>query len=237
MHVTYIRWSMCLIEMNGLHILTDPVFRMLGWRLPPAEYTIDRLPPLDLILVSHRHLDHWDRWAMSRLKRDIPLLVRPRRIADDARRLGFTHVRELAPWEQAEMRGLRVTATPAVHMGGEVGFVLQGERTVYFAGDTSFDAEIFKTIAERFAPDVSILPIGGLAFFGRSQHIDPPQAVEALRLLRPQVVIGTHWGGVPNWPPLVAMPGTPQALTELLAQAGLPTQVQCMRPLEPAELK
>jgi len=236
MRVTYIRWSMCLIEMNGLNILTDPVFKMLGWRLPPVEYTVDRLPPLDLIVVSHRHLDHWDRWAMSHLKRDIPLLVRPRRIADDARRLGFTSVRELAPWEQVEMRGLRVTATPAVHVGGEVGFVLRGERTVYFAGDTSFDAGVFAAIAGRFAPDVAILPIGGLAFFGRSQHIDPPQAVEALRLLRSQVVIGTHWGGAPNWPPLVEMPGTPQALAELLAQAGLPAQVRGGHPLEPIEL-
>jgi L-ascorbate metabolism protein UlaG (beta-lactamase superfamily) len=236
MRVTYVRWSMCLIEMNGLNILTDPVFKMLGWRLPPAEYTVDRLPPLDLILVSHRHLDHWDRWAMSHLKRDIPLLVRPRRIAADARRLGFTRVRELAPWEQAEVCGLRVTATPALHVGGEVGFVLQGERTVYFAGDTSFDAEIFAAIAERFAPEVTILPIGGLAFFGRSQHIDPPQAVEALRLLRSSVVIGTHWGGAPNWPTLVEMRGTPRALAELVAQAGLPTQVRGMHPLDTVEI-
>jgi L-ascorbate metabolism protein UlaG (beta-lactamase superfamily) len=234
--VTYVRWSMCLIEMNGLRILTDPVFRMLGWRQPPADYTVDRLPPLDLILVSHRHLDHWDRWAMSHLKRDIPLLVRPRRIAADARRLGFTQVQELSPWEQAEVRGLRVTATPALHMGGEVGFVLQGEWTVYFAGDTSFDVEIFTVIAERFAPDVVILPIGGLAFFGRSQQIDPPQAVEALRLLRSQVIVGTHWGCVPNWPPLVEMSGTPQALAELLAQTGLPTQVRGMHPLDTVEI-
>ncbi|MDY7041049.1 MAG: MBL fold metallo-hydrolase [Chloroflexota bacterium] len=236
MRVTYIRWSMCLIEMNGLNILTDPVFRIFGLRQPPAGYTVDQLPQLHLIVVSHRHFDHWDRWAMSQLDRDITLLVRPRRIANEARRLGFTKVQELAPWEEVEVRGLGVTATPALHMGGEVGFVFHGERPVYFAGDTSFDAGNFTAIAERFAPEVTILPIGGLAFFGLSQHIDPPQAVEALRLLRPQVVIGTHWGCAPNLPPLVKMPGTPQALAELLAQAGLPTQVRGMRPLDTVEL-
>ena len=236
MRVTYIRWSMCLIETHGLNILTDPVFRIFGRRQPPVDYTVDRLPPLDMIVVSHRHIDHWDRWTMAHLDRDIPLLVRPHRIAADARRLGFTEVRELAPWEEAEVQGLRVTATPALHFGGEVGFVLHGERTVYFAGDTSFDARIFTAIAERLAPEVVILPIGGLSFFGRTQHIDPPQAVEALRLLKSQVVIGTHWGCAPNLPPLVEMPGTPQALVELLAQAGLPTQVRGMYPLDTVEL-
>jgi len=83
---------------------------------------------------------------------------------------------------------------------------------------------------------VVILPIGGLSFFGRTQHIDPPQAVEALRLLKSQVVIGTHWGCAPNLPPLVEMPGTPQSLVELLAQAGLPTQVRGMYPLDTVEL-
>ena len=109
--ITYIRWSMTIIEMNGLVIITDPVFRLLGLlRAAPRAYTLEQLPTPDMILVSHRHFDHWDPWTMRRLPRDTPLVVRPRRIADDARRLGYAGVRELHPWEETEVKGVTVTA-------------------------------------------------------------------------------------------------------------------------------
>lgn len=236
MKITYVRWSMTITEMGGLTIVTDPVFRMLGLRVAPRAYTIEQLPQPDLILVSHRHLDHWDTWTMRRLPKETPLIVRPRRIADDARGLGYTDVRELHPWEETQVKGLAVTAVPAVHWGTEVGFVLQGERTIYFAGDTSFDHDTFAAIGQRFALDVALLPIGGLGFFGRSGHIDPPQAVEALKLLHPRVVIGTHWGCAPRLPPLVDMPGTPQELARLLAGAQVSVAVRGMAPLETVEV-
>jgi L-ascorbate metabolism protein UlaG (beta-lactamase superfamily) len=125
---------------------------------------------------------------------------------------------------------------PAKHQGTEVGFVLQGEKTVYFAGDTSFDGEVFAQIGRRFDLDLALLPIGGLRFLGASAHIDPPQAVEALRLLRPKVVIGTHWGCGPSLPPITDMPGTPQELARLLAEAQVDVAVRGTAPLETVEL-
>ncbi len=236
MKITYVRWSMTLIEMNGLTIVTDPVFRMLGLRLPPREYTFEQLPKPDLILVSHRHLDHWDHWTMRRLPKDIALLVRPRRIAADALRWGYTKVRELHPWDKTQIGEVVITAVPAKHQGPEIGFVLQGEKTVYLAGDTSLDVEIFTAIGQQFDLDAVLLPIGGLRFFGASAHIDPSQAVEALKLLRPQVIIGTHWGCSPSLPPLTDMPGTPGELARLLAEAQVDVAVRGAIPLEPVEL-
>jgi len=227
---------MTLIEMNGLTIVTDPVFRVPGFPVTPREYTLDRLPKPNLILVSHRHFDHWDPWTMRRLPKDIPLIVRPHRMADEARRWGYTRVQELYPWDKTSVGEVIVTAVPAKHQGYEVGFVLQGEKTVYFAGDTSFHYEIFTVIGQRFDLDVVLLPIGGLHFFGISAHIDPPQAVEALKLLRPQVVVGTHWGCSPHLPPIADMPGTPQALARLLAEAQMDVAVRGMAPLETVEL-
>lgn len=224
---------MTIIEMNGFTIVTDPVFRILGFlQTVPREYTIEQLPKPNLILISHQHIDHWDPWTMRRLPKEIPLIVRPERIADDAQRLGYTCVQELHPWEKAQVEDATITAVPAVHPGSEVGFVLQGDKTVYFAGDTSLDHEIFTSIGQRFDLDIVLLPIGGLRLFGKSKQIDPPQAVEAIKLLRPRVVIGTHWGCSPHLPPIIEMPGTPQELTRLLAEAQMDVAVRGMAPLE-----
>lgn len=235
--ITYVRWSMTIIEMNGLVIITDPVFRLLGlFRAAPRAYTIEHLPRPDLILVSHRHFDHWDPWTMRRLPRDTPLVVRPRRIAEDARRLGYAGVRELHPWEEARVQGVTVTAVPAVHPGSEVGFVVQGEKTVYFGGDTSFDRQAFTAIGQRFDLDVALLPIGGLRMLGAAGQIDPPQAVEALKLLGPEVVVGIHWGCMPSLPPLIQMDGTPEQLARELAETQVGVDVRGMAPLETVEV-
>jgi L-ascorbate metabolism protein UlaG (beta-lactamase superfamily) len=235
--ITYIRWSMAIIEMGGLTVVTDPVFRFLGLLgAGPPAYTIDQLPKPDLVLISHRHFDHWDPWTMRRLRKDVPLVVRPRRIARDARRLGYTDVCELPPWEETRVAGISVTATPAVHPGSEVGFVLQGEKTVYFGGDTSFSREDFAEIGKRFELDAALLPIGGLRMLGRSGQLSPAQAVEALKLLRPRTVIGIHWAGAPALPPLIDMPGTPQELARRVMEAQVNVAVRGMSPLETVEV-
>ena len=84
--------------------------------------------------------------------------------------------------------------------------------------------------------DVALLPIGGLRFLGRSKQIDPLQAVEALKLLRPRIVIGTHWGCAPRLPPIIELPGTPQELARLLAKAQVDVAVRGMAPLEMVEV-
>ncbi len=224
---------MTVIEMNGLTIVTDPVFRVLGFRVPPREYAIEGLPKPDLILVSHRHVDHWDRWAMRQLSdKTIPLIVRPRDIAIDALRLGYTDIRELPAWHKTQVSDLTITAVPALHKGTEVGFVVQGQKTFYFAGDTSFGHGIFADIGQRFKLDVVLLPIGGLRVFGRGVQMDLPKAVEALKLLHPKVVVGIHWGGLPRWPPFIEMPGTPKELADEVAKAQINVKVRGMAPLE-----
>jgi L-ascorbate metabolism protein UlaG (beta-lactamase superfamily) len=239
MKITYVRWCMTVIEMNDLTIVTDPAFRMLGFPLRPLQYSIEDLKEAepDVILISHGHWDHWDTGSMRQLEKDIHLIVPPRSIAPGftrgiaggiagrARRLGYTSVEELRPWEQTDVGGVVVTAVPGVHWGGEVGFVLQGEKTVYFAGDTAFDRQNLAEIGQRFDTDVVLLPIGGLRFLGGRGQMGPKEAVTALDLVRPRVVIGTHWGGLPNLPPLVEMRGTPQQLADLVAETGMNVHV------------
>lgn len=116
------------------------------------------------------------------------------------RRRGFSHVEELAPGQFVDAGSLRVIATPANHSGFRppigphgvpIGFVIEGSRRVYFAGDT----DIFREMADLAGKiDVALIPVWG---WGRNLgpgHLDPKRAAEALNLLQPTVAIPIHWG-------------------------------------------
>ena len=79
MKLTYIRWSMTIIETNGLTIITDPVFRMLGVHQKPKMYTFDRMPRPDLVFISHTHFDHFSKAVLKRLDPDTPIWMPARR--------------------------------------------------------------------------------------------------------------------------------------------------------------
>jgi L-ascorbate metabolism protein UlaG (beta-lactamase superfamily) len=158
MKLTYIRWSMTIIETNGLTIITDPVFRMFGLHQAPRSYTLDRMPLPDLVFVSHTHVDHFEPAVLRQLPPGTPVWM-PRGKEEKAERLGLQGLRAVGPWQSEEFRGVRLTAVPAKHSGGELGLVVEGERTVYFAGDTALDRDLFRAIGHRWALDAVLLPI------------------------------------------------------------------------------
>ena len=73
MKLTYIRYSMTIIETGGLTIVTDPVFHMLGISQAPRSYTRARMPRPDLVFISHTHLDHFDPSLLRQLPPDTPV--------------------------------------------------------------------------------------------------------------------------------------------------------------------
>jgi L-ascorbate metabolism protein UlaG (beta-lactamase superfamily) len=234
--LTYIRWSMTIIETNGLTIITDPVFRLLGIHQAPKSYTLERMPRPDLVFISHTHVDHFAPAVLKRLDPDTPVWM-PADKVQKASRLGLKALRGVRPWESDEFRGLRLTAVPAQHTGGELGLVIEGDRTIYFAGDTSLDRELFRTIGHRWDLDAVLLPIGDLHSLGLPfRHIGPRKAPQALRLLdEPRVIVPTHYSGM-TLRPLLYFRGTPRKLSEALFNAELGVLVGTSRPLETVEL-
>jgi len=232
MKVTYIRWSMTIIETNGLTIITDPVFRLLGVSQAPKSYTFDRLPRPDLVFISHTHLDHFEKGVLKRLAPETPVWM-PASGVHKASRLGLKALRGLREWESTEFKGLRLTTVPAQHMGDELGLVIEGDRTVYFAGDTSLNRENLRTIGHRWDLDAVLLPVGDLRFLGLPMgHIGPRKAPQALRLLgEPRVVVPTHYSGM-TLRPFATFRGTPRKLSEAIHKAELGTLVGTTRPLE-----
>jgi L-ascorbate metabolism protein UlaG (beta-lactamase superfamily) len=236
MKLTYIRWAMTLIETLGATIVTDPVFRLLGIQQTPKAYTFERMPRPDLVFISHTHLDHYAPSVLRRLPPGTPIWM-PVEKADRASRLGLAGLRGVEAWESDEFHGLRLTAVPAKHAGGELGLVIEGDRTAYFAGDTSLDVNLFHAIAERWRLDAVLLPIGRLKTLGIPfRHIGPKQAPKALWALgEPPVVLPTHYSGMTLWP-IMTFGGTPRKLSQAIRKAEMGTLVGTTRPLESIEI-
>src|SRR4051812_32248594 len=204
-HVQRLTWvghATVLVEMDGARLLTDPVLRsrLLHLRRYAAAPAPEVSRGLDAVLLSHLHADHLDPPSLRSLDRDA-MLVGPRGAGRVLRRLGFATTIELAPGETVPVGAVTVTAVPAVHNGRRwpgghtaepVGFVISGERRVYFAGDT----DIFDEMRELAAPelDVALLPVWGWGPSLGSGHMDPAAAARAAALLRPRVAVPIHGG-------------------------------------------
>lgn len=202
--LTWLGHSTVLLETGGLRLLTDPVLRAgigpVRRRLELVEADLDAV---DAVLISHQHHDHLDLSSMRLLGQDVHLIVPP-----GAGRLlrakGFRDVTELAVHASTRLGDTTIEAVPALHDGRRLpfgpaspalGYRIDGEHAIYFAGDT----DVFPEMAE-LAPnlDLAILPVGGWGPTLRGGHMDAVRAAMALTLLRPRTAVAIHWGTL--WP-------------------------------------
>jgi len=200
--VTYVGQSTVLIEMDGVRILTDPVLKR--WVGPLRRY--GGLPDpavrhhIDVVLISHLHLDHLDTPSLRLLPKSA-VVIGPPHMGRTVSHVGFRTVVETRRDTSLHFGDLEVMAVHARHTRRRwvvsaptepLGFIVHGSSTVYFAGDTGlFDG--MDELHERI--DVALLPIetwGVRPPEGR--HLSPRTAAAALRLLRPRIAVPIHWG-------------------------------------------
>jgi len=204
--VTWIGHASFLLQFTDLNVLVDPNFAnwlFLLKRLKRAGLKLRALPPIDLVLLTHAHFDHFHKPTLRRLPNP-RLGVMPWGVGDLARGLGFGRVLELQWWETFAAAGWSVTLTPSHHWGartihdehrGYGGFVLKHQgRSIYHAGDSAYFGG-FKEIGARLAPEVALLPIG--AYFPdsfRRVHMGPDEALHAFRDLGARWFVPMHYG-------------------------------------------
>jgi N-acyl-phosphatidylethanolamine-hydrolysing phospholipase D len=220
---TWIGHSTILLQMGGLNVLTDPMFSQrafpMQWlgprRVMDPGVPLERLPPLDVVLLSHNHYDHLDKPSVQRLAgshRDAAWIV-PLELGRYVRGWGVKQIVELDWWQHTEVRGLRVTSTPARHFSARrlgdrcktlwSSYALEtaGGRA-YFAGDTAYHPQ-FREIGARCGPfDFVMLPIGAYdpRWFMHVMHVDPEEAAQAYVELTasagvsPPLMLAIHWG-------------------------------------------
>jgi len=209
-----------LLRLGSFTVLTDPNFlhrgerAYLGWgltskRLVEPALGLDTLPPLDAVVLSHLHGDHFDRRAKAGLDRRVPIVTTEhgaRRLA----RKGFSAVEGLGPWTAwEERRGtevLRVTSVPGQHgpalvhrllppvMGSIVDLERDGQRRfrLYVSGDTLCRPWLGE-ITERYPGiDAALVHLGGTRILGVLLTMDDKQGADLVELLGPGITYPIH---------------------------------------------
>jgi L-ascorbate metabolism protein UlaG (beta-lactamase superfamily) len=214
--VTMVGHATVLVQTRGLNILTDPIW---AERASPFEFAgpkrvtapgvdFDRLPRIDLVVVSHGHWDHLDVPTLKRLwARDRPLILVPlghgRLLAENG-----IEARELDWGEEATVGTVTAVAEPVYHWTSRwftdrnralwAGWsLLTPDGTLYFAGDTGYgDGAAFRAVQRHGPVRLALLPVGAYEprWFMAAQHMNPAEAVKAMRDLGAERAIGIHWG-------------------------------------------
>ncbi|MFN8075896.1 MAG: MBL fold metallo-hydrolase [Kineosporiaceae bacterium] len=226
MRLTFVGNATVLVRLGPFTLLTDPNFLRAGQRaylgrglwtrrlLDPA-LGVDDLPPLDAVVLSHLHGDHFDRVARRGLDHEVPLLT-TEHAASRLSRQGFAAATALPTWQSTQVVArsgdaprarLRVTSLPAVHARGVLGRVLPpvmgslleyepapGAPTtrVYLSGDTLTGDHLDEITARVGRPDVAVLHLGGTRVLARTVTMDAVQGVDAVRRLQPHAVMPVH---------------------------------------------
>lgn len=209
--------------------LTDPFLTRFASPLPwggpqrmlPPGISLDKLPPIDIIIVSHNHLDHLDDETIRQLpnKKTIQVVV-PLGLKAFFEEREYVNIFELDWHDDIEIDGLDVSSVPANHYSGRglgdknetlwSSWVIAGsEKKLLFVGDSAYSDTIFKRIGEKHGPfQYAIVPIG--AYEPRevmvSHHVNPEEAVKAGREVGAEILIASHWGTInlsdePPWEP------------------------------------
>ncbi len=215
LRVTWLGHSTVLLEMDGLRVLTDPVFgeraspvRFAGpRRFHPVPATLAELPPIDVVLLSHDHYDHLCRSTMIELARHSMPIVTSLGVGARLEAMGVAaeRIHELDWHEHVDLGGLRITATPCQHFSGRSmgdrnrtlwsSWVVQSERCkVFFSGDTGL-SEVFRDTGRRHGPfDLVMLEVGAFHESWGDIHLGPENALKVFQMLGGGTLLPVHWG-------------------------------------------
>lgn len=249
---TFIGHATVLVQMGGLNLLTDPQFSEraspVGFvgprRAQPPGLALERLPHIDLVLISHNHYDHLDLATVQALTQQPggpPLFVVPLGLKRWMTEVGVERAVELDWWQSQRLGDVEVVLTPVQHWSAR-GFgdrmktlwggyaVFAPDFHLYFSGDTGYSKDFVDTrqhFAERQTAaqgggfDLALLAVGGYEprWFMKDQHVNPAEAVRIHRDLGAKRSLGVHWGTFELTDEPLDEP--PRALAEARQAAGL----------------
>jgi L-ascorbate metabolism protein UlaG (beta-lactamase superfamily) len=218
--ITFVNHSTFLIQVDGVNILTDPVwstrvspYRWIGpkrMRLPGIK--LEQLPKIHMVLLTHNHYDHLDLETMRTIfGAHHPRIVAPLGVKALLDCEYLSGALEVDWWQEIRTDGLTVCPVPAQHFSGRglfdrdrtlwCGYVLKtGSGNIYFAGDTGYNEVTFKEIGAKCGPfKVSLLPIGAYkpGWFMAPIHVSPEESVKIHTDLKSPLSVAMHFGTFP----------------------------------------
>jgi N-acyl-phosphatidylethanolamine-hydrolysing phospholipase D len=216
---TWIGHATLLLQLDGKNVLTDPQFSQRAspfqWigpkRVVPPGLTLEDLPHIDIVVISHDHYDSLDTDTIENLYQrkggETTTFFVPLGFKMWFQDLGITKVREMDWWDVEHLDGLEIIAVPVHHWSGRLftsrnrtlwaGWVIRSKNfSFFFVGDSGY-SDWFKEIGRRFGPfDLAAIPIGAYEprWFMTSDHISPEEAVNVHLDVRSKKSVGMHWG-------------------------------------------
>ncbi len=207
--------STMLLKLRGEFWLTDPVFSKRAspfqWigpkRFHQPPISIAELPPIKGVILSHNHYDHLDHDAIQQLKDKVEYFLTPLGVGDILIKWGVAaaKVRQLDWWQETQIDGLQLVATPAHHFSGRglsdsnatlwaSWVIIADDLRLFFSGDTGyFDG--FKEIGNRYGPfDVTMIETGAYGKDWPDVHMQPEQTLQAHLDLKGKNLMPVHNG-------------------------------------------
>ncbi|WP_285008145.1 MBL fold metallo-hydrolase [Pedobacter faecalis] len=213
--VTWFGHSSYLVQADGMNVLVDPVFSkrvspfsFIGSKQYPGTdfISLEDLPALDVILITHDHYDHLDYFSIVALKDKTNRFVTSLGVGAHLEHWGVAanKITELAWGENTVEQSLSFTALAARHFSGRLfkrnqtlwsAFVLQtANNRLYLGGDSGYDTH-FKAAGEQYGPfDLALLECGQYNAYWPLIHMFPEQTVQAALDLNARVLMPVHWG-------------------------------------------
>lgn len=219
--ITFVNHSTFLIQVDGLNIITDPIYSRraspVSWagpkrmRLPGIKF--EDLPRIDAVIISHNHYDHLDMPTLRTIfGGHHPKFITPLGVKALLDSESISNVTDLDWWQQTVLTdSVSIQSVPAQHFSGRgffdrdatlwCGYVIKTTKgSIYFAGDTGYHPTMFKEIHEKTGPlKVSLIPIGAYKpyWFMSPVHTSPEDAVKVHMDLNSQNSIAIHFGTFP----------------------------------------
>ncbi|UUQ63525.1 MBL fold metallo-hydrolase [Pseudomonas fuscovaginae UPB0736] len=207
--------STLLLKLHGKFWLTDPVFSEraspVQWAGPKRFHqppiSLEELPPIEAVILSHNHYDHLDRKAVLALAAKTQHFLAPLGVGDLLVKWGVApqKVQQLDWWEETSVDGIRFAATPSQHFSGRTLFdnnqtlwaswvIIAGDVRIFFSGDSGyFDG--FKQIGEHYGPfDLTLMETGAYNVDWPHVHMQPEQSLQAHLDLQGRWLLPIHNG-------------------------------------------
>ncbi len=205
--------SSLLLKITGKIILVDPIFAKrvspISWlgpkRFHEPPISLDDLPPIDLILITHNHYDHLDKSTLQHLNKKTACILTPLGIKHKLVQWGIAEqkIHELNWWQDFTLGELTCTLTPSQHFSGRTLFdgntCLWGSWLCQFngikifcSGDSGYSPH-FKEIGAKYGPvDIAILENGAYSEYWKYIHMFPEQTYQAALDLQAKYLLPIH---------------------------------------------
>lgn len=215
--------SSFLLRLNNKTILVDPVFSpsaapldFITTRFQAPVLSLEELPKIDAIIISHDHYDHLDSRTIQFFRGSAVKFYVPLGVGSHLREWGIKNqfITELDWWESSQLSATEFICTPAQHFSGRTkphenktlwaSWVFKtNKHKIYFSGDSGYGPH-FKKIGDKYGPfDLTLLENGQYNEEWKPVHMHPEETAKAYKDLKSKSLIAVHWGmfnmAVHNW--------------------------------------